>query len=129
MGQELSFRTLDQGDYSLIGRATNLVLRTQADWEELWKRHQGTVDRPAPVPAVDFNEEMVLGVMMGLKPTGGYVIKITRIESTPASLKVFVLEHTPGPDDYVGQAFTVPFHFVAVAKSELKPEFSAAPSN
>ena len=48
-----SFRTLDQGGYSGIGQATNLVIRTKAEWEKFWKKHQGTVDPPAPVPAVE----------------------------------------------------------------------------
>jgi hypothetical protein len=122
-GTELPFRSLDKGGYSGIAQATNLVIQSTGEWAALWKRHQGTVDPTAPMPAVDFGKEMVVAVAMGRKPTGGYVIKIQRIETTPSHLRIFVTERTPGPGDLVTQAFTAPFHFVAVAKSSLKPDF------
>jgi hypothetical protein len=122
-GQDVLFRTLDQGGYSGINRATNLVLRTQSEWEKLWKQHQERVQPPAKVPAMDFEKEMVVAVAMGQKSTGGYSIKITSIQSTAASLRIFVLEQTPGPDTIVTQALTSPFHFVAVPKNGLKAEF------
>ena len=125
---EISFRTLDQGTYSCLTPATNLVIRRPADWETLWQRYQGMMEPPAPVPAVDFEKEMVVAVMMGLKPTGGYAIRIERIEPTHDTLKIFIAQQTPGPDSIVTQCFTAPFHFVAVAKSELEPEFDIGAS-
>lgn len=122
-GEQLSFRTLAQGTYSGFARATNLVLRTRTEWEKLWKLHQGTVDPATAIPAVDFEKEMVLAVTMGRKPTGGYAIKIKRIEPTSTGLIIFVAEQMPGPGALVTQAFSAPFHFVAAPKSELKPDF------
>ena len=123
LSEEIPFRTLAQGNQSGIGVATNLVIKTRSEWEKHWKAHQGKAEPVVRAPAVDFGKEMVVAVTMGQKPTGGYAIKIQRAESTASSLKIFIEQRTPGPGALVTQAFTSPFHFVAVAKSELKPEF------
>jgi hypothetical protein len=34
-----------------------------------------------------------------------------------------VVERMPGPDAIVTQAFTAPFHFGALAKNDIKPDF------
>jgi hypothetical protein len=60
---------------------------------------------------------------MGTKRTGGYTIKIVRVEPTGKSLKVFVKQSSPPPGSLSIQALTAPFHFVAVPRSDLKPEF------
>lgn len=123
LGEEVSFRTLAQGGSSGITQATNRVIKTQGDWEKLWQRHQGNVDPAAKVPVVDFDKEMVLAAALGQKRTGGFAIKIVRVESTATGLKVFLAQRTPGPGSLVIQALTAPFHFVAVPKKDGKAEF------
>ncbi|MBI4663532.1 MAG: protease complex subunit PrcB family protein [Verrucomicrobia bacterium] len=66
---------------------------------------------------------MVVAVTMGQKTTGGFAIKIQRVAPASKTLTIFVVHRTPGPGALVTQAFTAPFHFVAVPKRELKPEF------
>jgi hypothetical protein len=122
-GADIPFRKLDRGAYSGITEATNRVIKTEAEWEKLWKRHGALRVPPQPVPAVDFEMEMVVAVFMGQKPTGGHAIEIKRIETTPSRLRIFVERKEPGPDAIVTQALTAPFHFVAVSRSDLKPEF------
>ena len=122
-GAELVFRTLAQGNYSGIGRATNLVITTKTEWERLWKLHQAAGEPLADVPAVDFAKEMVVAAAMAQKPTGGYAIEIKRIEATPTQLRISLAQKAPGPDAIVTQAFSAPFHFVAVPKVDLKPKF------
>lgn len=125
-GQELPLRTLAYGARSEISRSTNVVVRTQTEWNEFWRWHQGALfDPSAKIPTVDFEKEMVLAVTMGLRPTGGYAIKIKSVESTSTSLKIIVAQEVPTPDAIVTTAFTAPFHFVAVPKSELKPDIIA----
>ena len=124
-GEDVPFRKLDQGAYSGITEATNRVIRAEGDWEKLWKRHGALRVPPEPAPAVDFEKEMVVAVLMGQKPTGGHAVEIKRIEATASRLRITVERNEPGPDAIVTQALTAPFHFVAVRRSELKPEFVA----
>jgi hypothetical protein len=120
---ELQFRTLAQGGHSGIGQATNRVIQSQAEWEDFWKKAQGMVVPSPAAPSVNFETEMVLAAAMGLKSTGGYSITIRRVERTADRLKIYVVEQSPGPNDIVTQALTAPFHFVAVPRTDLRPEF------
>lgn len=122
-GAEVEIRELGRGAYSGMNVATNRVIKTEGEWEKLWKRHGAIRVPPEPAPAVDFEKEMVVAVFMGQKSTGGYAIEIKRIETTALRLRIIVERKEPGPDAIVTQALTAPFHFVAVGRSELKPEF------
>ena len=78
------------------------------------------VGRPAYHPRADrFDNSETIPIFVH----GQCAIKIQRIELTPGSLKIFVAERTPGPDSIVTQAFSAPFHFVAVPKNDLKLDF------
>ncbi|HEV3485198.1 MAG TPA: protease complex subunit PrcB family protein [Vicinamibacterales bacterium] len=93
---------------SQIDSARTVVVRTAADWAELWKEHTGT----ANPPAVDFTRTMVVAVFAGMRPSGGYAVEITQIEKTDAAIVVTYRERKPGPDDITTQALTFPFHIV-----------------
>jgi hypothetical protein len=48
------------------------------------------------------------------------------VEAKDKTLKISVKNSSPPPDAMTIQALTAPFHFVAVPKSNLKPEFVEA---
>jgi len=45
------------------------------------------------------------------------------VESVDKRLKIWVRRKTPPPGAMLIQTLTVPFHIVAVPKSDLRPEF------
>jgi PrcB C-terminal len=65
---------------------------------------------------VDFDREMVVGIFLGEKSTGGYEIEIVRAEQGDSSLYFYYREKSPPPGAMVTQALTQPFHLVRVAK-------------
>ena len=72
---------------------------------------------------------MVIVVTMGTKRTGGYSIEIVGAGPAGKKLKVSVKQTSPAPGAMTIQALTAPFHFVAVPRNELEPEFvEAAPA-
>lgn len=48
-----------------------------------------------PIPDVDFDKEMIIGLYMGEKNYGGYSISIDNVEETKKELIIFVKESTP----------------------------------
>lgn len=63
---------------------TQAVFRTTASWEKFWNLALLPYNRKMPpVPAIDFEKEMVIGVFMGSKDNPGYqiTIKDQRIEA------------------------------------------------
>lgn len=115
-------RSLKKGAFSGIHEPRQEVVKSADAWEKLWKQHN-TAGASDKIPAVDFSKEMVVVATMGTKRTGGYSIEIVDVDANDKTLKISVKKTSPPPDAMTIQALTAPFHFVAVPKSKLKPEF------
>jgi PrcB C-terminal len=114
----LSIATVEKGYRSGIRGPLQTVIRNQDEWNAFWKRHSSTDNNPAPAPIVDFNREMVVGIFLGEKSTGGYEVEIVRAEQSDAAIYFYYREKSPPPGGMVTQALTQPFHLVKVAKYE-----------
>lgn len=100
--------TVARGSMSAITEAKQVVVRSSAEWNALWKEHGAA----QPVPAVDFSKELVVAVFLGSRPTGGFGVEVvsTRVEGD--ALIVEYAEQRPGRSDIVSQVLTSPFHIV-----------------
>jgi hypothetical protein len=117
------FHTIARGAFSGITQPTEQVIKDKAAWEALWAKHAAGAQPAEKLPQIDFPKEMVIFVAMGRKNTGGYKIQITKVEPVGDKLRISVLRSSPPPGAMAIQALTAPFDIVAVAKSDLKPEF------
>ena len=57
-------RTIEKGDQSNIEDAKQVLVRTEAEWTQLYRQHN--FDKPAP--KIDFSKEMIVAVFMGSRP-------------------------------------------------------------
>ena len=117
-------RTVDKGDFSNVDEAKQVVVRSDADWRTLWRRHAGE----RPMPSIDFTKETVVGVFMGSRPTAGYDIAITKTLEKDGTLWVFYRERTPARGLMLAQVLTFPFHLVAVPKAAGEVKFEKTES-
>ncbi len=120
-GLPVPFATIAAGKFSRIPTPMTLVLRTQAEWADLWRRAAGPGG--AVPPAVDFRREMVAAVFGG-QVSEPAAMAITRIARTSDRLMIwYTLTFTRPPlDGGVPVAFA-PFHIVRLARSPLPVEF------
>ena len=116
------FTTITQNDQSGVEEARQVVARTPAEWNALWKEHAPG----QPMPAVDFTKSMVIGVFLGSRPTGGYRVTISGIESESASVTVTYREERPGARDILAQMITFPHHLVRVERVAGEVKFARA---
>ena len=65
VGSPMPTTTIAAGTVSQIHTLTRVVVREQAAWTDLWRRHTGRADAP---PAVDFDRDMVAAVFAGDSP-------------------------------------------------------------
>ena len=79
---------------------------------QLWQQHKP--DRPRP--AVDFSKQMVLGVFMGSRSTGGFAVEILGAAEAGGALTVQYRETMPPPGAVTAQVISSPYHLVAVPK-------------
>lgn len=103
-------RDIDRGDQSNLDDERALVVRSNAEWASLWRRHNP--DRAQP--RVDFQKEMVLAVFLGSRPVPGYRVEIARVAVEGDALVVQYRETRPAPGAVAAQVLTFPFHIVAV---------------
>ena len=121
---DISFQTVVKGSRSGVRDPLQIVIRSQAEWDALWKRHVSIETNPPPPPAIDFNKEIVIGVFLGEKPTGGYDVEIIRTEQSDSVLVIHYREKSPLPGSIVIQAVTQPFHIIQVVRDDsLRPTF------
>jgi hypothetical protein len=124
LAAERTLRTLRVGNHSGIRQPERVVARNQEEWEALWRRSLPVKDPRARPPRVDWSREMVLGVFLGSKPTGGYSVRIRNVREVAGKLRVEVEVRRPPRDGFVTQGFTSPFHLVAAPKSTLPVEWT-----
>jgi hypothetical protein len=116
------------GVRSGVREPSQIAIRSQTEWQNLWRQHTSTSTAPAPLPPVDFEKEIIAAVFLGEKPTGGYGVEISSAEVADSSLTVFVKETSPKPGAILTQAINQPFHIVRIEAAGLKTvSFRRAP--
>ena len=98
-----------------------LVIRDEAAWRALWRRHAGPSAGPAPL--VDFGRTMVLAVFAGESPPSA-ALGIVRITVASDRLAVWYMfrETRPLPAAEIGGS-SAPYHIVKLARSSLPVSF------
>jgi hypothetical protein len=105
-------RTVGKGPMSAIDGPRQVTVLSAAEWAALWKENGVN----APLPAVDFSREMVVGVFLGTRPTAGYGVEIVRAIGNSSTLVVEYVEAAPPRDAITAQILTAPFHLAAMPK-------------
>lgn len=115
----LDLRRIGQWTRTGIGESRRLVIRDANGWAQFWSE-LGVGDRPS----VDFNQDVVVAVAAGQRPTGGYEIVIDRVTQSAGQLTVEVVERTPGPNCLTTASMTQPVDVVVVPAADAKsPSF------
>jgi hypothetical protein len=121
---EMELRTLDKGNFSGIETTRRVVARDAGEWARIWSEHQAGRQPAEPLPPVNFQEEMVIAVTMGVQPTGGYAIEVSGVELRVDALRVTVERTVPPAGAMLIQALTAPYHFAAVPRTDLPVRFA-----
>jgi protease stability complex PrcB-like protein len=109
-----SIRTVGKGPMSAIDEPRQVAVRSAAEWGTLWKENGAN----APLPAVDFSREMVVGVFLGSRPTAGYGVEIVRGIGNAGALVIEYVETRPSRDSVTAQILTSPYHLAAMPKHD-----------
>jgi hypothetical protein len=117
--QDTVVNTVAKGGMSSIEEPRQIVVRTAAEWQALWKLHDGD----SAAPPVDFTQSMVAAVFLGSRPTTGFAADITGVKTEGNRTVVEYLERQPPRDAVVAQVLTSPFHIVRIARTEGPLEF------
>jgi PrcB C-terminal len=111
--------TIASDSMSAIDSAREVVARTQAEFDTLWRQH--APGRAAP--SVDFAKNMVVGVFLGSRPSSGFSAQISAVQREGDALVVRWAEMRPGPDQMAAQVMTAPAHLVVVPRFDGQVRF------
>lgn len=90
----------------------NYRIRSEAEFTALWFHLYGT-DQPG-VENIDFSKQEVLAVFDGSHSTGGYTVKVTKVEDKGLT-RIVTIEHvSPGPSCNVTQAISAPYQIIVL---------------
>lgn len=119
-GTKLPQVTLEAGSSSGITKAGCEIVTTDARWQKLWRSHKSNMHPVPDAPDVDFTNEMVVAVFLGERATGGYGIKVTKVERIGRATYVHYTTFSRGGGGGGGgvttQALTQPHHLVKVPR-------------
>ncbi len=102
---------------------TNLVIRTQTDWQNFYTTATSDYFPQPTAPSIDFRKVVVVVVASGEKSTGGYQTLISRVFDNPATtttasyIGVQSVLINPGSGCFVSLAFTYPAALFTVPKT------------
>lgn len=113
--KDIIFITINKGSYSEVDENKNIFINNISAWARLWTEMFPT---QMIASAIDFEENMLIGVFYGKKNNGGYSIEIKNVTEKENEIIISVLKTTPGKKCYVTQAITSPYHIIEIAKSE-----------
>jgi len=117
----MTFTTIQQGPLSGVDAERHVVVRTEPEWETLWREHQP--DREPP--HADFSRSMVVALFMGSRRTAGYAIDITRVERDDNGVIVFYRQTAPAPGAMTAQVLTAPFQIIQLDRVPGSVRFQA----
>jgi hypothetical protein len=123
-GAALPFSTVAKGFASGVLEPLQVAIRTREEWVALWARHTRAQVQPSSAPPVDFSREMVVGIFLGERATGGYEVEITKAERGETGLRIHYRSKSPDPGAMVTQARTQPYHVIKLVRDDSPLVFS-----
>lgn len=107
-----------RGQYSGESRFRGVAVRDREEWRDLWQKVYGTAARKPPLPHVNFESEMVVGVFLGLTNREGHGVSVTL---APEAGVMNVRYRVEGADGPVVRTISSPFHLVVCPRlSEIR---------
>ena len=111
------FASLVQMQYSNLVDEARMVVRTRAEWVDLWASATEGLQPAEDAPVVDFGRRMVLVAAMGRRATGGFAVRIGSVFEDRERLYSIVTETSPGSGCLTTQAFTAPVSAISIPLS------------
>ncbi|MHC4957694.1 MAG: hypothetical protein ACYTGN_04905 [Planctomycetota bacterium] len=124
---EVPFIVLLDGQSSWIDFPLQQAVRDQDAWESLWSSHADspTCGFTSPPPLVDFGNDMVVAVFLGMRGNTAYSVRIDRVTPTAGGgyLVEYVEEEVQAKNLVFSDILTAPFVFALVPRTDGEVAF------
>lgn len=106
-----------------MAKRARLVIRDGAAWADVWSRIASPFRPAPPVPAVDFDRNVVIVASMGAKGSSGYAITVDEVQIAGGEARVSVTEESPASGCITLAEITDPVAVVAGPRFPGQPTF------
>lgn len=119
---------IDGGQYGDIVEGARDVLRDEDVYASFWERLHADRNSVPDRPEVDFENKIVVAVVLGQRSTGGNSVGVDEVLTTESGgqIQVQFTESVPGDECGVTQVLTSPYVLVAVEAQNEEVEFSGS---
>jgi len=114
---------LDKGTYSGFTEKelSFMVIKEKQEFLKVFSMLHSIEILSPPPPPVDFKEKIVIVLLFGQKPTGGFSIDFGRTYLSPeGALSIEVKLKEPSPSSILTQALTSPYAIAKIQKKGIK---------
>lgn len=135
----VEFAMIDRGNYGLYGQGMSDLnnaeerfkkmsvswIDNQADWKRFWETYVRQVGTGGfdKIPEVDFQNRVIVGILQGVKPTGGFYLLSKEVQQTGNVLIVKVEINEPKETDNNTQAVSAPYEIISLPASVNKTQW------
>ncbi|GEM_PF-1072980 len=117
---------LDKGSQCSIMEPKQVLAKSQAEFDAVWREAFESMDMPPTKPSVDFSANWVIAVFLGEKNKGGFEIDIQAISQTHGSTVITIKEIKPGPNCLSTMSIEYPYLLASMPRqSAEKVEFTS----
>lgn len=113
---DTNWSVYNTGSYCHQRQSGVFSIDTQAQWNLYWSKMTGRPPHEAP-GGNDWLTYRLVAVHLGTRPTGGFGIKVTRVERNGVYGIIRAIEETPVPGSMVSQAITSPYTIIRVPRN------------
>lgn len=116
--EAVPFTVLTTGTHAAeVTARKNYEVGDKAGLAKLWKLAFGA--NATSTPVINFGQQEVVGIFAGEKPTGGYAIKVTKVEDSATERTIHVTLVVPGANCMTTQSVTSPYTIISLSPSLL----------
>jgi hypothetical protein len=124
--QPVAHKAVDSERYSGVADARTVVIADAAAWAALWEEHTRERDPVPRAPAVDFSQQMVLGVFIGQRPDSCSAVNVQKVYRANGRLVVEYAEPPADPAAACTAITTHPSQLVVVPRGPGPVDFVKA---
>ncbi len=113
-------QNIDNEDGS-YGDFMAFVIDNDADWKGFWESYirDASTGGFEKEPRVNFESEIVVAMLQGIKNSGGYYLNTESVEQGENTLSVSVALFEPGEEDVNTQVVSSPYEVIKMQKSNI----------
>lgn len=95
------------------------VAGDEAAFRKLWQERISVGPPDPALQKLDFSRDLAVVAFQGRYPTGGYGIKVERVETQGGKLSLVADTRMPAPGAMLPQVITSPYEAIAIRKADL----------